>query len=174
MILELNQYAYILVLLSGTPVAFYSGSRFVALVMWLNLIFTLQYSHAPLVLQRLDLLCAVTIVMVTRDRAALTVSFIFGLMVFSYKLVEPLGFYATYSIVGGLAYVQIFAMGSTGFGTGIRIIRRRIRGLLSPPVHSKKTRMGAQGNAVLALGQDTRPRMIDLINDRLKANSNGG
>lgn len=174
MTLEFNQYAYVMVLLVATPVAFYSGSRFVALVMWLNLIFTLQYSHAPMVLQRLDLLCAVAIVLVVRDKAALTVSFIFGLMVFSYKLVEPLGFYATYSIVGGLAYVQIFAMGSTGFGNGVGVVRRRIRGFLSSPVHRKKTQLDAQGNDCLALGEDTRPRVIHLINDSLKATRNGG
>ena len=159
MTLEFNQYAYILALLACTPVAFYSGARFVALVMWLNLFFTLQYSHAPDALMWLDVLSAGAIVAVVRDRAALTVAFIFGMMVFAYRLVEPLDYYATYTIVGVLAYVQIFAMGSAGFGTGIRIIRRRIRSLLSSPVHIQSSRMDPQGDDYMALGKDTRARV---------------
>jgi len=159
MILEFNQYAYIAVLLAATPVAFYNGARFVALVMWLNLIFTLQYSHAPSALMLIDLLSACSIVLVVRDRPALTVAFIFGIMVFAYRLVEPLEYYTTYSIVDGLAYVQIFAMGSTGFGNGVRIIRRRARSLLASFVHSQKTQLDAQGNDCMALGKDMGPRV---------------
>ena len=159
MILELNQYAYILVLMAATPVAFYSGARFVALVMWINLVFTLQYNHAPDILRWLDAISAFAIVAVVRDRPALTVAFIFGVMVLAYKLVEPLGYDTTYTIVDGLAYVQIFAMGSAGFGAGIRIILRRICILLASSVHSQKAPMGATGNAAVALGKDTRARV---------------
>ena len=159
MILESSQYAYIAVLIAATPVAFHSGARFVALVMWLNLLFTLQYSHAPDVLRMMEALCAVSIVLVVRDKAALTVAAAFCFMVFAYRLVEPLGYYTTYTIVELLAYGQIFAMGATGFGTGIRIIRRGIRSFLSSPVHSQISRMDPQGNASMALGKDTRARV---------------
>jgi len=159
MILEFNQYVFILVLLAATPVAFYGGARFVALVMWLNLFFTLQYSHAPDVLMWLDVLSAFAIVAAVRDKAALTVAFIFGVMVFAYRLVEPLGYNTTGTIVDGLSYGQILAMGSTGFGNGIRIIRRRISSYLSSSIHSQGPRMDAQANDLMALAQDMGPRV---------------
>ncbi len=159
MTLEFSQYAFIVVLLAATPVAFYSGARFVALVLWLNLIFTLQYSHAPGTLMLVDVLSACSIVLVVRDRAALTVAAAFCFMVFAYRLVEPLGYYTTYTIVEGLAYVQIFAMGSAGFGTGIRIIRRRVRRIFGSSVHSQKSPMDTQANVDVALGKNMGPRV---------------
>lgn len=157
--LEFSQYVYIAALVVGTVAAFCGGSRFIALVLWINLLFTIQYSHAPEILQRLDLLSGIAIVSVVRDKAALTVAFIFGVMVFAYKLVEPFGFYATYSIVEILAYVQVFAMGSTGFGNGIRIIRRGLRNLRAPSVHSQKTPLDAQANDFVAVGPDPGQRV---------------
>ena len=157
--LEFTQYVYLAVLVVGSAVAFFGGSRFIILVMWANFLATIQFSHAPGTLMLVDVLSACAIVLVVRDRAALTIAFIFCVMVFAYRLVEPLGYYTTYTIIDGLAYVQIFAMGSTGFGNGIRIIRRRIRSLLASPVHSQKTPMDAQGDAVVALGKDMGPRV---------------
>lgn len=158
-VLEFSQYAYILALVVGTVAAFCGGARFIALVMWVNVLFTIQYSHAPEVLQRLDLLSAIAIVLVVRDKAALTVAFIFGLMVFAYKLVEPFGFYATYSIVEILAYGQVLAMGSTGFGNGIRIIRRGLRNILTPSVHRQKAPVDTQANDFVAVGPDPGQRV---------------
>ena len=143
----------------GTVAALCGGSRFIALVMWGNLFVTLQYSHAPLALAVTDLICAVAIVLVVRDKAALTVAFIFGIMVFVYKLVEPFGFYTTYSIVENLAYGQVLAMGSHGFGNGISIIRRGLRNFLAPSVHSQKTPLDAQANDFVAVGPDPGPRV---------------
>ena len=157
--LEFSQYVYIAALMVGTVAAFCGGTRFIAFVMWINLLFTIQYSHAPEILQRLDLLSAIAIVMVLRDRAALTVAFMFGLMVFVYKLVEPFGFFIPYAIVDGLAYVQILAMGSHGFGNGIRIIRRGLRNLRASSVHSQKTPLDAQANDFVAVGPDPGPRV---------------
>lgn len=157
--LEFSQYVYIAALMVGTVAAFCGGARFIALVMWMNLLFTIQFSHAPQVLAVLDLLSAVAIVLVVRDKAALTVAFLFGIMVFVYKLVEPFGFYIPYSIVEILAYGQVLAMGSTGFGNGIRIIRRGLRNLRAPSVHSQKTPLDAQANDFVAVGPDPGPRV---------------
>ena len=67
--LEFSQYVYILALVVGTVAAFCGGARFIALVLWVNLIVTMQYSHAPQVLAVLDLLSAVAIVLVVRSRS---------------------------------------------------------------------------------------------------------
>ena len=157
--LEFTQCVYLAALAVGSAVAFSGGQRLIVLVMWANVIATIQFSHAPSALMGIDLLSAVALVAVVRNRAALTIAFIFGVMVFAYRLVEPLGYYTTYTIIDGLAYVQIFAMGSAGFGTGIRIIRRRILRLLASPVHSQISRMDSQGDVSMALGKDTRARV---------------
>jgi hypothetical protein len=157
--LEFTQNVYIIVLLVGSIVALFGGSKFIILVMWINLGFTIQYSHAPDVLMVLDLLSACVLVAVVRDKPAMTVAVLFGLMVFSYKLVAPLGFYVTYTIVDVLAYAQIFAMGSTGFGSGIRIIRNRIRKLSASSVHSKETTLDTTADVFVVAGEAQRPRV---------------
>ena len=157
--LEFTQYVYLTALVVGSAVAFFGGSRFIILVMWTNFLVTIQYSHAPGTLMLVDVLSAVILLAVVRNRASMTIAFIFCVMVFAYRLVEPLGYYTTYTIIDGLAYVQLFAMGSAGFGNGIRILRRRISSHLSSSIHSQGTRMDTAPNAVVALGKDMGPRV---------------
>ena len=151
--LELSQYVYIAALVVGTVAAFCGAARFIAFVMWINLLFTIQYSHAPEILQRLDLLSAIAIVMVLRDRAALTVAFLFCMMVFVYPLVEVFDFNLPYIMVDGLAYAQLLAMGAAGSGGGISILRRGIISRLSSLVHSQEARLDATPDDCVAVGK---------------------
>ncbi len=151
--LEFSQYVYIAALMVGTGAAFCGGHRFIALVMWANLSVTIQYSHAPEILQRVDLLSALAIVLVVRDKAALTVAFLFGVMVFVYPLVDVFDFYIPYIMVDGLAYGQLLAMGAAGFGGGIRIIRRGIISRLPSLVHSQEARPDAAPDDCVAVGK---------------------
>lgn len=158
-VLEFNQYVYILALVVGTVAAFCGGHRFIALVMWCNLFVTLQYSHAPEVLAVTDLLSGIAIVLVVRDKAALTVAFLFGVMVFVYPLVEVFDFYIPYTMVGGLAYAQLLAMGAAGFGGGIRIISRGIISRLSSLVHSQEARLDAAPDDCVGVGKTLGQRV---------------
>jgi len=153
-----SQYIYLILLLIGSGVAYAHDSRFIILVMWANFIATMELSGGPLAVAFVDLSCAYAILMVVnnKNKPAMTIVAIFCVMAPIYQLAEIIGVTATYTIVDILAYVQIFAMGSTGFGNGIRAIRDRYRRLSSPSVSLQK-RLDAKGDTPVALDKDSRP-----------------
>ena len=151
MTLDLSQYIYLIILLIGSAVAS-RESRFLILVMWLNFLATMAFSFNPYYLMIIDLLSAVTILAIIETKRAMTIAFIFCIMVFIYPLGTVFGNYAIYTMVDGLAYVQIFALGSTGFGRGIRYCRNRIRRFSDTRVSGQKVKLDAPENDQMALG----------------------
>lgn len=160
--LEFSQNFYVSALLIGSVVAFFGGNRIIILVMWSNLVGTIGYSHDPITLMYLDFFSALALVAWVDGKQSMTVAFIFCVMVLVYPLTDFLGFYATYSIVDGLAYVQIFAMGADGFGGVIRRFLNRNRRDHSADIYHQKTQLDAKGNGVVAMEKVQRPRVIGL------------
>jgi len=155
-VIETSQYVYAAVLLVGSIVAFSTGSRAIIVVMLANFIGTVLYSYDPFVLAVIDFFSAWVLLLLVEDDAAKTVAFIFLVMVFTYPIVELVGFYTLYSIIDGMAYVQIFAMGGDGFGRLIRSIIHRLRSRDADAVHIQESRLDAAPHDQVAVAKDSR------------------
>ena len=155
--MDSSQYIYMIVLLVGSVVAVFGGSRFLVMVMWANFMATMAFSFNPVYLMIIDLMSAVTILAVLGTKQAKTIAFIFCVMVFIYPLSKVIGKDAIFTTVDGLAYVQIFALGSTGFGRGLRYYLNRLRRLSYSYVSGQKDELDTTENGHVALGKGVGP-----------------
>jgi len=149
-----SQDIYLFLLLVGSIAAYRHGSKFIILVMWCNFLATMLLSSEPLMVALVDIASAWAILMVVQNRAAFTIAGLFCVMALIYPASIIIGASATYTIVDVLAYVQIFAMGSTGFGSAIRFGRDRYRKLFDAPVSIQKDGMEPNQGHKVALGKD--------------------
>lgn len=157
--LEFPQYIYLALLLIGSGVAYFHNSRFVILIMWANVLATMYVGHSPLDLAFIDLGSAVILLYVVETKAAKTIAVIFCVMVFMYPLTDFFGPVTTYTIVDILASVQIFAMGSTGFGRGIRHINRRFVRVFTSSVSVQNHGLDTTPDDSVAVEKNARSRV---------------
>jgi len=149
-----SQYIYLFLLLVGSVAAYFHGSKFIVLVMWVNFLATMELSFEPLMVALVDLASAWAILMVVQNRAAFTIAALFCVMALIYPTSVLIGVSATYTLVDILAYVQILAMGSTGFGRAVRFGRDRYRKLFNTPISIQKDGMDPDRGRKVALGKD--------------------
>jgi len=150
-----SQYIYLFLLLVGSVAAYFHGSKFIVLVMWVNFLATMELSFDPLMVALVDLASAWAILMVVQNRAAFTIAALFCVMALIYPTSVLIGVSATYTLVDILAYVQILAMGSTGFGRAVRVGRDRYRKLFNIPVSIQNDEMDPDQGRKVALGKDS-------------------
>lgn len=155
--MDWSQYIYLVLLLGGSGVAYFHDSKFIVAVMWVNFIATMELSGNPLMVAVADIACAIAILSILRTKAAWTIAAIFGVMALIYPTSIIIGAAATYTIVDVLAYVQILAMGSTGFGNGIRFLRDRYRSVSNSSIHIQNQGMDAMENNPMAMDKDVGP-----------------
>ena len=154
--MDWSQDIYLMLLLVGSIAAYHRGSKFIILVMWCNFLATMLLSPEPLMVALADLASAGAILMIVQNKAAFTIAALFCVMALIYPASIIIGASATYTIVDGLAYVQIFAMGSTGFGSAIRFGRDRYRKLFNAPVSVQNDGMDPEKSHTVAMAKTKR------------------
>lgn len=126
-----NPLLYLVLLIIGSGAAIAKDRWLLAVVLWINFGGTVSLADEPMAVGVLDLACAAVLVRFGSKRDYV-VAALFAVMVAFYAMAGVLGKTAIYSIVDGLAYAQIFVIGSGGFGKLFTSLRRSVLAMLVP------------------------------------------
>lgn len=154
------QIIYLVLLLIGSGAAIAKDRWLLVSVLWINFGGTMSLAGEPMMVGILDLGCA-SMLLKFGNKREYVVAGLFAAMIGLYYFAETLGNYTTYTIVDGLAYAQIFVMGSGGFGELYRSVKRSLLALLTP-----------SDGSVVGFGHNTDLRsQDDLDGDKKRGNA---